>query len=613
MERDALVLWQVDERDAAQRVTAATLGNGLLQSQTYDPYTGRLTDSVLKTAAQVRRLQEGYQYDPLGNLKNRTQAWDNANFSESFSYDDLNRVKTSQVLGQSVQSYGYDNAGNLKSKTGVGTYDYGPQGAGVKQPHAVKSIGADSYQYDDNGNRRSGGGGTVTWTSFNMPDVITKGSAQSSTFVYGAEHQRVVQTRKDGSTVIYAGAQEAETVGGGTLVRTYWPLGLGMDIDKPGAATELNWVHKDRLGSAVAITDQSGNLKERLEYDTWGKRRTLEGASTPDTLDGQVDNKGCTGHEMLDLLDLIHMNGRVYDPLAARFLSPDFINDAANGQSYNRYTYVLNNPTNLVDPSGYEECESSSYCSVTRSLSNSANMLGVIAVNAQRAATTGVQKVANQSPRIAKVFGQGFVFRANSGASAISGMQDHSRRSPGDPLQGIVQEFHDYGTNKQGEQVFGTSARRVELPDHASGIVDQMFMLPAIGATLATSGVGAAGYQAYRWYQAKRTPPPIVWPPNRGFAGEPGAASLIPGTRVDRYGAEGGTFVAPVGTPFGARSLPESALNKPFNTYEVLKPIEVQAGPAAPWFGQRGGGMQYELPSSVKDLIGSGHLAPVSR
>jgi hypothetical protein len=113
------------------------------------------------------------------------------------------------------------------------------------------------------------------------------------------------------------------------------------------------------------------------------------------------------------------MNGRVYDPLAARFLSPDpFVNDAANGQSYNRYTYVLNNPTNLVDPSGYEECESSSYCSVTRSLSNAANMLGVIAVNAQRATTTGVQKVANQSPRIAKVFGQGFVFRANSGASA---------------------------------------------------------------------------------------------------------------------------------------------------------------------------------------------------
>lgn len=62
-------------------------------------------------------------------------------------------------------------------------------------------------------------------------------------------------------------------------------------------------------------------------------------------------------------------------------------------------------------------------------------------------------------------------------------MQDHSRRSPVDPLQCVVQEFHDYGTNKQGEQVVGTSARRVEMPDHASGMVDKMFMLPVIGVT----------------------------------------------------------------------------------------------------------------------------------
>ena len=67
-----------------------------------------------------------------------------------------------------------------------------------------------------------------------------------------------------------------------------------------------------------------------------------------------------------------------------------------------------------------------------------------------------------------------------------------------------MQEGHDYGTNERGEQVMGTSARHVEIPDKASGVVDQMFMLPAIGATLATSGIGAAGYQAYRWYQAGR-------------------------------------------------------------------------------------------------------------
>ena len=60
---------------------------------------------------------------------------------------------------------------------------------------------------------------------------------------------------------------------------------------------------------------------------------------------------------MLDQLDLVHMNGRIYDPLMARFLSADpMIQDPAHSQSYNRYTYVWNNPTNLTDPTGFTAC-----------------------------------------------------------------------------------------------------------------------------------------------------------------------------------------------------------------------------------------------------------------
>ena len=96
-----------------------------------------------------------------------------------------------------------------------------------------------------------------------------------------------------------------------------------------------------------------------MAYDSWGKRRTLNGAPvngtpTPDNLDGVTDNKGYTGHEMLDQLDLVHMNGRIYDPLVARMMSADpYIQDPLSSQSYNRYTYVWNNPTNLTDPTGF--------------------------------------------------------------------------------------------------------------------------------------------------------------------------------------------------------------------------------------------------------------------
>ena len=91
-----------------------------------------------------------------------------------------------------------------------------------------------------------------------------------------------------------------------------------------------------------------------MDYDAWGKRRTLNGASTPDSLDGTADDKGYTGHEMLDALDLVHMNGRVYDPRIARFLSADpIVQSPEQGQSYNRYSYVWNSPTNFTDPSGF--------------------------------------------------------------------------------------------------------------------------------------------------------------------------------------------------------------------------------------------------------------------
>ncbi len=67
-----------------------------------------------------------------------------------------------------------------------------------------------------------------------------------------------------------------------------------------------------------------------------------------------VTKRGYTGHEHIDEMDLIHMNGRVYDPDAGRFMSPDpFVFNPYSTQGFNRYAYVSNNPLKYVDPSGF--------------------------------------------------------------------------------------------------------------------------------------------------------------------------------------------------------------------------------------------------------------------
>jgi RHS repeat-associated protein len=127
---------------------------------------------------------------------------------------------------------------------------------------------------------------------------------------------------------------------------------------KSGESEIIDYLHLDYQGSIMAITNQSGTIiLEERNYDAWGRPRT---ASTlayvlPNPFgSGSEVKRGYTFHEHLEEFNLINMNGRMYDPLLARFLNADpLLQDNTDGQNYNRYSYVLNNPTKYTDPSGY--------------------------------------------------------------------------------------------------------------------------------------------------------------------------------------------------------------------------------------------------------------------
>ena len=108
-------------------------------------------------------------------------------------------------------------------------------------------------------------------------------------------------------------------------------------------AQTIEYVHTDPLGSPVAITNQAGQVIERIQYEPFGT--TLAA--------GNSDRPGYTGHVMDSLTLLTNMQQRYYDTAIGRFVSTDPVQANANsGASFNRYWYANNNPYRFMDPDG---------------------------------------------------------------------------------------------------------------------------------------------------------------------------------------------------------------------------------------------------------------------
>ncbi|WP_444933929.1 FG-GAP-like repeat-containing protein [Microbulbifer sp. JTAC008] len=360
------LLWQADDtEDERGNLIYQQYGNGLVSKSIYDSDSGLLTgiitgDGNLGGAVTGNIQSLSYQYDSMGNLLNRASSREDSAGSaqeaivESFTFDDLNRLTKASTTGLSsgsrVINYGYDDLGNLTSRTDVGTLKYERSGnAGV---HAVTEAGGLSYQYDVYGNMTSRADVAAEYDVFNKPTRI-----DSTYFSYGPDRARYKQVNDSVTTYYLAGGQYEVVVGeNGTTQKSYLGSYL-LHSEADSGDTQILYMHLDHLGSVESITDDDGNLVERLAYSPFGLRR-MDDWSDGDPTNGDPETlpttKGYTGHEMLDQLSLVHMNGRVYDPVIGRFMSTDlFIQSPYNSQSFNRYTYTFNNPLSFVDPSGY--------------------------------------------------------------------------------------------------------------------------------------------------------------------------------------------------------------------------------------------------------------------
>ncbi len=133
-------------------------------------------------------------------------------------------------------------------------------------------------------------------------------------------------------------------------------------LKSDGTTQNYLYLHRDNLGSILAISNQNKTMVEQRVFDAWGNLIKLINSNGQYVLNnGQTlianynlfFDRGYTGHEHLLGVGLINMNGRLYDSKLHRFLMPDNnLQDPTNSQNFNRYGYVLNNPLMYVDPSG---------------------------------------------------------------------------------------------------------------------------------------------------------------------------------------------------------------------------------------------------------------------
>lgn len=410
-------LWTPTAIDAWGHAATDQLGNGVTDRSTFDASTGRPGTMVAGVGSSgTGVLNLAYTWDSLGRVATRTDnngAGDSNAVVDGYQYDGVDRLVQYTVQAPGVPNYArtvtmqYNAIGNLLYKSDVGTYAYPAYGntAGVTnpQPHAVATV-TDAlgvprhYSYDAGGNLSSVDGGKyrgLSYTSFNLPDsstgMVGPGGSPRYTYVYDENHQRVKETRTDGSGTQVtwfanpdngAGLEfESETSASGVLNNRHYitagsqtivlvttaplpVLSAGQTAPSPSmtmTGVKVEYWHRDLLGNLTTTTDHTGAVTAYYAYDPFGKRRYPGGAydSTGALVipwSTALDNgtgRGYTAHEQLDDIGLVHMNGRLFDPTTGRFLQTDPMLQAPGDlQSYNRYSYCLNNPVTCTDPSG---------------------------------------------------------------------------------------------------------------------------------------------------------------------------------------------------------------------------------------------------------------------
>lgn len=350
---DGRSVWKLTEENdlgQAQRVETGNLVRNYSHTKTGLPLVYNY-DHVISDHTFLPNFDISYDFDvQTNNLLSRF--YGRHRRIERFSYDNLNRLEKIQYYAHG-SSMVYSANGNIVQKKNVGDMSY----VNAAKPYQLTAVVPSNKTMPLRDQH-------ISYTSFMRPERIEE-NGYTASFDYNADADRVRMN-------VTHGAEQL-------LTRYYIGKNYECDIDSTGNEKErlyiggdaystsavlvsrngnegcIYQIMRDYQGSIVYLTYNDGYLMQELEYDAWGRLRSLfnckyyEEGKEPELLLG----RGYCGHEHLPWFGLINMNARLYDPVLGRFLSPDpYVQMPDFTQNFNRYSYCLNNPLKYTDEDG---------------------------------------------------------------------------------------------------------------------------------------------------------------------------------------------------------------------------------------------------------------------
>ncbi|MCM3292507.1 wall-associated protein WapA [Paenibacillus sp. MER 180] len=309
------------------------------------------------TGGELARFE--YSYDDsyrIADLKS------SSGLNEVYSYDGMNRTGIQQKQGDALfgnYSYTYDNNRNIIAKNDNGAFfqfSYDPLNR-IK----TSSQFNEAYSYDQRDNRSTLQsdqvpnikGASYTYDSRNRLTQVTTEDGKAVSYRYNGDNL-MVERAEGGVTTRYYYDDRAKIVAEGkvegngsiTITASYVHDDYGKLLARQVPGQGMQYYVSNGHGDITEIRDAQGNVLNRYTYDIWGN---------PLVQEEQVPNIFRYSGEYWDAAtNLQYLRARWYDPSVGRFINEDtYEGDIKSPLSLNLYTYVENNPLRWLDPSGH--------------------------------------------------------------------------------------------------------------------------------------------------------------------------------------------------------------------------------------------------------------------